>query len=201
MTTFFRGITESILSLFRGIFSERNSVANPTPSNPGSIRALWQSTLKLPSSTLSTLTLQRQNTEFSKQILPEKEYRDLGPNFHIHASVSDLYISTIGLPILLEEICRPILGLYKSAHRHMNVEIGGAEAGLSPEKEYINGIFVAVHALSFSSLLCMAGVKCWSDRHKTTGFPSLAVNHKKLVRNLLYPAALRRLSDRTYISR
>ncbi len=33
---------------------------------------------------------------------------------HIHASVSNLYILTIGLPILLEEICRPILGLYKS---------------------------------------------------------------------------------------
>jgi hypothetical protein len=29
MSTFFRGITESIPSLFRGIFSERNSVANP----------------------------------------------------------------------------------------------------------------------------------------------------------------------------
>jgi hypothetical protein len=28
--------------------------------------------------------------------------------------VSDLYIPTIGLPILLEEICGPILGLYKS---------------------------------------------------------------------------------------
>jgi hypothetical protein len=55
--------------------------------------------------------LQRQNTEISKQIFPEKEYRGLSPNFH--ASVSDLYISTIGLPILLEEICRPILGLYK----------------------------------------------------------------------------------------
>jgi hypothetical protein len=39
--------------------------------------------------------------------------------------VSDLYIPTIDLPILLEEICRPILGLF-------------------PEKEYIKGIFVAV---------------------------------------------------------
>ena len=39
-------------------------------------------------------TLQRQNTEISKQIFPENEYR--------------------GPPILLEEICRPILGLYKS---------------------------------------------------------------------------------------
>ncbi len=60
---------------------------------------------------LCITTLQRQNTEFSKQRFPEKEYRDLCPNFHIHASVSDLYISTIGLPIQLEEICSPILGL------------------------------------------------------------------------------------------
>ncbi len=59
-------------------------------------------------------TLQRQNTEISKQIFPENEYWGLSPNFHIHASVSDLYISTIGLPILLQEICRPILGLNKS---------------------------------------------------------------------------------------
>ncbi len=59
-------------------------------------------------------TLQRQNTEISKQIFPEKEYRGLSPNFHIHSSVSDLYIPTIGLPIVLEEICRSILGLYKS---------------------------------------------------------------------------------------
>jgi hypothetical protein len=56
--------------------------------------------------------LQRQNTKISKQIIPEKEYRGLSPNFHIHASVRDLYITKIGLPILLEEICRPILGLY-----------------------------------------------------------------------------------------
>ncbi len=59
-------------------------------------------------------TLQRQNTEISKQIFPEKEYRGLSPNFHIHASVSDLYIPTVSLSILLEEICGPVLGLYKS---------------------------------------------------------------------------------------
>jgi hypothetical protein len=89
------------------------------------------------------VALQRQNTKISKQIFPEKEYRGLSPNFHIHASVSDLYIPTISLPILLEEICRPILGLYNIAQRHMNVEIG-AEGALFPEKEYINGIFFAV---------------------------------------------------------
>ncbi len=60
------------------------------------------------------LTLQRQNAENLKQIFPGKEYRGLGPNFHIHVSVSELYIPTMGLPFLLEEICGPILGIYKS---------------------------------------------------------------------------------------
>jgi hypothetical protein len=52
----------------------------------------------------ATDKLRRQNTEISKQIISEKEYRGLSPNFHIHVSVRDLYIPTIGLPILLEEI-------------------------------------------------------------------------------------------------
>jgi hypothetical protein len=36
----------------------------------------------------------------------------------------------MGLPVLLEEICRLIL------QRHMNVEIGAAAAALFPEKDY-----------------------------------------------------------------
>ncbi len=63
---------------------------------------------------ISSTTLQRQNAENLKQIFPEKEYRGLSPNFHIHVSVSELYIPTMGLPFLLEEICGPILGIYKS---------------------------------------------------------------------------------------
>jgi hypothetical protein len=60
-------------------------------------------------------TLQRQNAENLKQIIPEKDYRGLSPNFHIHVSVTELlYIPTMGLPVLLEEICGPILGIYKS---------------------------------------------------------------------------------------
>ena len=59
-------------------------------------------------------TLQRQSAENLKQIFPEKEHRGHSPNFHIHVSVSDLYVSTMGLPFLLEEICGPILGIYKS---------------------------------------------------------------------------------------
>jgi hypothetical protein len=63
---------------------------------------------------LTNTALQRQNAENLKQIFPEKEYRGLSPNFHIQVSVSELYIPTLGLPFLLEEICGPILGIYKS---------------------------------------------------------------------------------------
>ncbi len=47
--------------------------------------------------------VQRQYTENSKQIFPEMKLHNLSPNSYIHVSVSDLYILTIGLPILLQE--------------------------------------------------------------------------------------------------
>jgi hypothetical protein len=49
------------------------------------------------------ITLQRHNTENSKQIFPEKELRGYSPNSYVHFSVSDLYIPLISLPILLQE--------------------------------------------------------------------------------------------------
>jgi hypothetical protein len=58
-------------------------------------------------------TLQITNAENSKQIFPEKELRGYSPNFHMHVSVSDLYIPPIDLPILLQEICGTILEIYK----------------------------------------------------------------------------------------
>jgi hypothetical protein len=59
-------------------------------------------------------TLQRTNIENWKQTFPEKELHGHSPNFHIHVSVSKLYIPTIDLHILHQEICGPILGIYKS---------------------------------------------------------------------------------------
>jgi hypothetical protein len=52
--------------------------------------------------------------ENSKQIFPEKELRGHSPNFHFHVSMSDLYFPMIDLPNLLQEICGPFLGIYKS---------------------------------------------------------------------------------------
>ncbi len=46
------------------------------------------------------------------EIFLEMELRGLSPNFHIHVSVGDLYIPTIGLPILLQETMWTDRGTY-----------------------------------------------------------------------------------------
>jgi hypothetical protein len=62
--------------------------------------------------------------EDSKQIFPEKELRGHRSNFHIHVSVSDLYIPTIDLPFLMEKNMWTDPGNTSIVHRHMNVELG-----------------------------------------------------------------------------
>jgi hypothetical protein len=53
--------------------------------------------------------------EISIYVFPEKELRDLSPNFHIHVSVSDLHIPTIGPPIFLQQNMQTNRGkIYKS---------------------------------------------------------------------------------------
>ncbi len=68
-------------------------------------------------------------SENLKLIFPEKELRCLSPKFHVHVSVSDLYISTIGLPIMLQE----------------NMWTDPGDCGLF--WEYISGIFVAMRTI------------------------------------------------------
>jgi hypothetical protein len=70
-----------------------------------------------------------------KLLFPKQNYNVLSPSSYTHISVTDLYISRIGLPILLQENMWTEI-----VHRHMNVEIFGTEAARFPEKEYINGI-------------------------------------------------------------
>jgi hypothetical protein len=62
-----------------------------------------------------TPTLQIHCTENSKKIFPEKVLCRLSPNFHIHVSVSDLYIPTIAVFLFCyRKICGPILAICKS---------------------------------------------------------------------------------------
>jgi hypothetical protein len=58
-----------------------------------------------------------------KQIFTKKELRGLSPNFHIDMSVSDLYIPTNGVFILLQENMWTDPRNIYTAHIHMNVEM------------------------------------------------------------------------------
>ncbi len=79
-------------------------------------------------------SLQRTNNENSKQIFPEKELHGHSPNFHIRVSVNDLYIPTIDLPFLLQEICGPILGIGKSLTDTWNMWKLGLRPRNSPKR-------------------------------------------------------------------
>jgi hypothetical protein len=85
--------------------TEKNSLSNFDVVD----KMLWVSIRGLQGDVVSPL--QRKNAENWKQIFPEKEYRGLSPNFHIHVSVSELYIPTMELQFLLKEICGPFLGI------------------------------------------------------------------------------------------
>ncbi len=79
-----------------------------------------------------------------KLLFPTQNYNVLSPSSYTHISVRDSYISKTGLPTLLQGNMWTDPGNILIAHRHMNVEFG-AEAVQFPVKDYIKGIFLAVH--------------------------------------------------------
>jgi hypothetical protein len=61
--------------------------------------------------------------EIVRKLFPKQNYNVLSPNFHIHVSVSDLYISRICLPILLPSDRQTDPGNKYITQRYMNVGI------------------------------------------------------------------------------
>ncbi len=89
-------------------------------------------------------------------VFPEKKFRSLSPDCHIHVSVSDLYIPRIGPHTVFScsRIGRPILGIYKSL-----TETWMWKLGLRLRNSFSGNIFFEF------SVLCLCGVRdCQVER-------------------------------------
>jgi hypothetical protein len=89
------------MGILRSAFSVSRVLGTPSALQDKAIkrgvghRSLSQSDVKLGGENIFTLPLQRQNTENSKKVFPEKELCGL--------PLSDLYFPWIGLPIQQQE--------------------------------------------------------------------------------------------------
>jgi hypothetical protein len=97
-------------------------------------------------------------------VSPEMKLSGFLPKFHIHVSVSDLYISTIGPPILLQRNRQTdcVVNI-KIAHRYMILGLGTRPCSFI-SGEYLFRIFGTVslqYDTSHLSQLPWGDVTCW----------------------------------------
>jgi hypothetical protein len=97
------------------------------------------------------------------------ELRGLSPNFHIHVSVSVLYIPRIGPHIFLQKNRQIERGNIEIAHRHMNVEIGTVAAQFL-FWEYLIRIF-GIGSLQCGSMACVFCRCCWKTEVSSVTSP------------------------------
>ncbi len=83
-------IEGNFLSIFRNIFQRQEGMQQGFSH----LRLLFAYLLKL---------ILLHHKEISIYVFPEKELPSLSPNFHIHVSVSDLCLPTIGPPSFLQQ--------------------------------------------------------------------------------------------------
>jgi hypothetical protein len=97
-----------------------------------------------------------------KVLFSKQNFNFLSPRSYTHISVRDLYISRIGLPILLQGNMWTDPG----NHRHTNVETG-AEASQFPEKEYLKWDFPCSAERMWSNFCCSSSMPRSRKRNST----------------------------------
>ncbi len=110
-----------------------------------------------------------------KLLFPKQNFNFLSPSSYTHIYVRYLYIFPGSVRLSwCREICGP-----KIAHRRMNVEIG-TEAAQFPEKEYMNGFFLAVQsAASPVSLNLLALLHLFSSPSPRGAMHQIRVFHSR----------------------
>jgi hypothetical protein len=103
-----------------------------------------------------------------KLLFPKQKYNVMSPSSY---TARYLYISRIGLHILHSATGNYADRSWEYIHRSQTHECGNWDQGREiPEKEFINGIFLAVYCiLAYFSIKCPESVTCL----KTWFFPSL----------------------------